>query len=1109
MSPYLRIAFFALKHVVGGVVVDTAESALKFVERRFTDNSQTLPRALTKASDRAWKTLSIALAGDGWFDNLKSWLAPGDEKAFAEQVQQFLQSSPFRFDGSSAQFRKKCLAELNAARQSGLLSARNIAPQDLGKEIARFQRYTNRQGMIDGAAQVVAEIADDLADYPNLAKLLRQPTPGGPPLFVAAFTFFLRREVETDNELAHGLFWDGLRQFSASQEQAFEQVGKALTTLGKNFERVFDQLGRIEDVVVETQTVAVATHEAVLDMHAEFQRISSLHLANADEVRRLMQEVLDRVIQAGMQKGEVKAQHSFSIRSEVERNAVEHLLARFRQMPAEQQKQFPALLNGLGKLQIGSGHFAGARQTFLAVAQNTTEATVQAEAQFNAYRAALEEKKWVDALAAIEKAAALDAQRFAPFPLQRYQAKRILGAGGFGTAFLCHDRFFDADVVVKTLHVAAMERTMTDVFREARVLSQLHHPAIIGVRDCNFADPAVIGVRDCNFADIADRSRPYIVMDYFPGGSLESFIQERGTISPRDFIAVADQIAEGMYAAHQKNVLHRDLKPDNVLVRKEGPKWKVKIIDFGLALRKQTIETSMAVRSAGNTALGDSVAGTVKYAPPEQMGELRGVKAGPYSDVYSFGKLCCFALFKTTEPKDRHWKTVPDSMRTDLKELLDQCREEELEHRLPSFDPVLKTLKTLVPYKKGEPQKEPEEEKLYREVEPGRKRTTQEEGERKHQDPWGRMDEWLQQQKKQEARLKAELERQRREQEETEKKQQALLRRKEEEARQKAELERLQHVGETALDQLMWEVLNRTQGRLKPDDMVPANDICQKYGVPWERAGPIIEGVKEQWKHRKAQVITDQRQAGEAKLRNLIWETLDRTHGKPTQDDTAAAREICKRHGVSAELAKWILDDVKEEWEKRLTEQREQEALRRRQEEQQEALQRQQEEQQEALRRQQEQAREEVERKRWEQEEATHRQEQRRKQREVGATLLKYAVFIILFAAGACFLGNLIISILFGLIGVIFPLNIAGSVEFWISFFLLVAGALFGYLLALAYDDEAVRTKGSLLAKGARPAIGCLVLVFALVLGGLLLGAKDWKGIKSSGVKGWTTGQRK
>src|ERR1019366_10608514 len=201
--------------------------------------------------------------------------------------------------------------------------------------------------------------------------------------------------------VAHGLVFDGLRQLSAAQDRAFGEVNKALISLGDQFEEIIGQLARIEAVVEETQSVVVETHGAVLDMQAELQRLGNLHLGNADKVRRLMQEVLNRVSQAGMQRGEVKPQHSFSIRSEDERTAVKQLLARFRQLPAQQQHQVPALLNGLGKLQFGIGDFDGARQTFEAVSKNTTNQTAQAEAHFNAYRAALEEKKWDNALVEI------------------------------------------------------------------------------------------------------------------------------------------------------------------------------------------------------------------------------------------------------------------------------------------------------------------------------------------------------------------------------------------------------------------------------------------------------------------------------------------------------------------------------------------------------------------------------------------------------------------------------------------------------------------------------------------------------------------------------------
>src|SRR5947199_113385 len=92
-------------------------------------------------------------------------------------------------------------------------------------------------GFLDRIRVFFAEVADLLLpDYPNLAGLLRTPTPAGPPILVSAFCYFFRREVETDDELARGLLFDGLRQLSASQARAFGEVGRALATLGDQFD---------------------------------------------------------------------------------------------------------------------------------------------------------------------------------------------------------------------------------------------------------------------------------------------------------------------------------------------------------------------------------------------------------------------------------------------------------------------------------------------------------------------------------------------------------------------------------------------------------------------------------------------------------------------------------------------------------------------------------------------------------------------------------------------------------------------------------------------------------------------------------------------------------
>jgi formylglycine-generating enzyme required for sulfatase activity/tRNA A-37 threonylcarbamoyl transferase component Bud32 len=663
MNPVGPLIGYGLRQVVG----ESADQAVTFLEQHFADHSQALPRALAAANDRAWQALAVALAGDGFLDQVRLFFASGDDKAIREQVGRFLASKPLPFDGSPTEIRKACLGELKQARKAGLLAASPLKARDAVQHTAAFQRWADPTALVEGAWQAVTQVAAALTPMcPKLASLLQQRPAGGPPLLVAAFAYFFRRQVETTPDLACGLLWDGLRQLSAAQEAAFQQVGAALTDLGEHLEKILDQLDRIEIVVLET-------HAAVLDIQAEMKR----QRTGSEEVRLLLEEVADHLARAGMQHGEVRPQHSLSIRTEEEHQAVKLLLERFRQLPAEQQQGVPALLNGLGKLLLGTGHYAQAQAAFTAVAQRATVDKARAEAFYNAYRSALEQKQWDAALAAILQAARFDQRRFEPFPLLRYQPRCILGAGGFGTVFQCHDTNFGEEVVVKTLHPADMARGLTKVFEEARVLRRLSHPAIIGVHDCGYADPTT-------------SSRPYIVMEYFPGESLEGYLQKHEPLTVAELLLLARQIAQGMTVVHAANILHRDLKPDNVLVRRVDGDLQVKIIDFGLAFRKQTIETSQAVRSVGRTVLSDSIAGTLKYAPPEQMGDLPGVEPGRYSDVFSYGRLCCYAKFKNPEPR-RQLKTLP----VQLGDLLEQCIEHDPAHRHQSFAPVLQVLAEL------------------------------------------------------------------------------------------------------------------------------------------------------------------------------------------------------------------------------------------------------------------------------------------------------------------------------------------------------------------------------------------------------------------------------
>jgi hypothetical protein len=181
------------------------------------------------------------------------------------------------------------------------------------------------------------------------------------------------------------------------------------------------------------------------------------------------------------------------------------------------------------------------------------------------------------------------------------------------------------------------------------------------------------------------------VHDYFQGQTLEGYVKEHGPLPVEDLLLVAKQVAEGLQAAHGARILHRDVKPANLLVRKEATGWKVKIIDFGLAMPQKVVQTSRKGSTARGkeTMIGSSIAGTLDYGAPEQMGK-RKEPDGPYSDVYGWAKTCCYALFQTTQPLMKHWKSVPEP----LAELLEKCLEEDPRQRPAGFAEVLKGLDT-------------------------------------------------------------------------------------------------------------------------------------------------------------------------------------------------------------------------------------------------------------------------------------------------------------------------------------------------------------------------------------------------------------------------------
>jgi len=173
--------------------------------------------------------------------------------------------------------------------------------------------------------------------------------------------------------------------------------------------------------------------------------------------------------------------------------------------------------------------------------------------------------------------------------------------------FLAHDRMLGRDLALKVLkeHYAKDERFVGRFRKEAQSAAALNHPNVVQVYDQGRAEDG----------------RYYIAMEHVPGGSLEDLILRRGPLGPAQAARLASQVAEALHAAHGRAIVHRDIKPQNVLLNETG---EAKVADFGIALAASRTSTS------GTNLLF----GTPSYMSPEQaMGE----RVGPESDLYSLG----------------------------------------------------------------------------------------------------------------------------------------------------------------------------------------------------------------------------------------------------------------------------------------------------------------------------------------------------------------------------------------------------------------------------------------------------------------------------------------
>lgn len=191
---------------------------------------------------------------------------------------------------------------------------------------------------------------------------------------------------------------------------------------------------------------------------------------------------------------------------------------------------------------------------------------------------------------------------------ERYEIVKSIGEGGMANVYLAHDTILDRNVAIKVLRgdLENNEKFIRRFQREAKSVSDLSHPNIVEVYDVG-----------------EEEGQHYIVMEYIDGKTLKQLVQKRGALTVAEVIDIMAQLTDGLAQAHDAYIIHRDIKPQNIMILDNG---MIKITDFGIAMSMNATQLTQT----------NSVMGSVHYLPPEQAS---GKTATTKSDIYSAGIL--------------------------------------------------------------------------------------------------------------------------------------------------------------------------------------------------------------------------------------------------------------------------------------------------------------------------------------------------------------------------------------------------------------------------------------------------------------------------------------
>jgi formylglycine-generating enzyme required for sulfatase activity/tetratricopeptide (TPR) repeat protein len=663
--------------------------AVSILKQHFCFSAFDIASALQDSYDQALAGIGAGLKADSKLAFVRKLTDSKLCREFSSQIEPYY-FQPFAAQVNISNLRQLLLDNLKGLSKS-VFEDSNQNPFSEA-ELAALINHKASDDFTDLILEEVGPLNDTLAAFLRFDGLLGN-----------AVLFFFREKIRQDERVEKSLaalqregLWADVADIKQAQKQLEDTLKEKLdehkvliqqalsnnefdkiATINQDLAVLNSSLQQVPDILQRAQ---IAWQDSQQNLLKISQRLEQKVDHIDDNVETLLAE-FRQFMQRFDLSSQLKAGDEFTHHTSRSLQLIQAAVAKLKLLPSN-KPQYHELIIMAGTVLSSTGETAEAEKLFVEARDLSQKSSEKALASFNLFQIRLWNRDYEQALADLQLAISIDASRYALHDVDRYPPIRLLGAGGMGCVFLCHDQWREHQRVVKCFW-EGRKGSRDEVFGEAMKMRRI-------------AGEFVPLPLDCGYADSTRQQHPYFVTEYIEGAlDGEAWLSQHGKLNLSTAIAVGLQIAKGLEVAHNEGICHLDLKPANLLFKQENSGLMVKIIDFGLA----TVATSLRDNVSGATRSGLTqfgqaiVAGTYDYAPPEQLGDNQYGKPSAKSDLFAFAATL-YRLMTAESPRHLNPRRLADAP-AELFDLLCDCKEENPKRR-PETAEVIARLENLL-----------------------------------------------------------------------------------------------------------------------------------------------------------------------------------------------------------------------------------------------------------------------------------------------------------------------------------------------------------------------------------------------------------------------------